>query len=118
MSTISSSFPGDVEKVIATAVAHQIERMTKEEVQALVEQARLDFQSENEALKRRIVQLEQDAADKEREKQQLAAERDRLAWELSRRLFDEKEWDNFDPSQFHVTKQETLAAIDAVKEQR
>jgi cell division protein FtsB len=92
----------DVHQILASAVAHQVERMSKEEVQALVAKSQLELQDENAALKKRIEQLE--------------AENSRLAWQFSRSLFNEKDYETFDPSQYTVPVEEVLAAIDAIKE--
>ncbi len=102
--TTAASMPllSDAHQILATAVAHQVERMSKEEVQALVAKGQLELQNENAALKKRIEQLE--------------AENTLLAWKFSRSLFNEKEYENFDPSQYSVPKEEVLAAIDALTE--
>ena len=99
---VSTPVLNDAQQILASAVAHQVERMSMEEVQALVAKDQLELQSENAALKKRIEELE--------------AENNRLAWNFSRSLFNEKDYENFDPSEYTVPVEEVLAAIDAIKE--
>jgi hypothetical protein len=92
----------DAQQVLASAIAHHVETMTKDELQALTTRAHLELQSENAELKKRIKELEDDY--------------NKLALQYSRSLFDEKDYENFDPSQFTVPAEELLAAIDQLKE--
>ena len=89
-------------QAVVSAVARQIERMSKEEVQALVAKALLDLQTENAALKARIEELEK--------------ENTRLLWQWSRALFRESDYENFDPSEYTVPAEEVLAALEQIKD--
>ena len=67
-------------------------------------------------LEQRISQLEQELQATKQALHKVEEERNRLAWDLSRRLFNEKDWENFDPSEYTVSLDEILTAIDSVKE--
>ena len=56
----STSAPNAAYQVLATAVALQVERMSQEELQALVEKAGADLRAENKSLRDRIAQLEKE----------------------------------------------------------
>ena len=108
MNTISSVPTAiDPQQILATAVAHRIEHMTKEEMQALMAKAHVDLQSENAALQQRVAQLEE-------EKVKLDAQVERLMYRISRSLFNEKDWENFDPSDYSGSAEELLAQMDKI----
>jgi hypothetical protein len=100
---VSTPILNDAQQILASALAHQVERMSKEEVQALVAKGQLELQNENAALKRRIEELE--------------AENTRLAWNFSRSLFNEKDWENFDPSEYTVPMEEMLAEMEKLQDE-
>jgi predicted nuclease with TOPRIM domain len=68
------------------------------------------------ALQERLKQLEAESLQQRQRIEQLEAEKVRLYWEISRLRFNEKDWENFDPSQYTGSKEEILAIIDSVKE--
>ena len=71
-------------------------------MQALVAKALLEVQNENAVLKLRIQELEEANT--------------KLMWQWSRSLFNEKDYENFDPSEYTVPAAEVLAALDQIKE--
>jgi len=108
MNTMSPTLPAiDPQQILATAVAHRIEHMTKDELQSLLAKAQVDLQNENVALQQRIKQLEE-------EKTQLEAQYLRLGYKYSRSQFNEKDWENFDPSEYSGSAAELLAMIDSI----
>jgi predicted nuclease with TOPRIM domain len=112
MNTISPTLPAiDAQQILATAVAHRIEHMTKEELQTLLAKAHVDLQNENAALQQRIKQLEE-------EKAELEAQYLRLAYKYSRSLFNEKDWENFDPSEYSGSAEELIAMVRDIVDKR
>src|SRR5437763_715589 len=95
----------DAQQVLASAVARQIERLSKEEVQALVATADLALQKENAALRQRILELEADLA----RLQHMQAEYQRTVYKLTRDFVTEKDWENFDPGEYTISAEELLA---------
>jgi predicted nuclease with TOPRIM domain len=105
VNAISPILPAsDPQQILATAVGHRIEHMTKDELQTLLAKAQVDLQNENAALQQRIKQLEE-------EKAQLEAQYLRLGYKYSRSLFHEKDWENFDPSEYSGSAEELLAMV-------
>lgn len=88
--TTAASIPllSDAHQILATAVAHQVERMSKEEVLALVAKGQVELQNENAALKKRVEQLEADKL--------------KLLYEVERAQVTEKDFEGFDPSEYSV----------------
>jgi len=110
MNTIPSApLASDPQRILATAIAHRIEHMTKEELQALLAKTQVELQNENAALQARIKQMEE-------EKTQLEAQNLRLMYRISRSLFDEKDWENFDPSEYTFSVEDLMAEMDKIKE--
>jgi predicted nuclease with TOPRIM domain len=110
MNTIETpATPSAAQNVLASAVAHQIERMSKEELQALVAKAHLELQNENAALKQRVAQLEEEAGAKAKKIEKLEADKTKLHYKIARLEFDETEYDNFDPSEYTIPFEQTLA---------
>jgi hypothetical protein len=103
----SAALQSDAQHILASAVAHQVERMSKDELQTLVANAHVELQNENAVLKERIKQLEEKNAE-------LEAENLRLLYRISRSLFDEKDYENFDPSEYTVPVEEMLAEARAL----
>jgi predicted nuclease with TOPRIM domain len=103
MNTIEST-PTQVaaQQTLVSAVAHHIEQMSKDELETLAAKALGDLQAENAALRKRIQQLEQDKA-------KLEADNERLLYKISRSLFDEKDYENFDTNDYSVPVEEMLA---------
>ncbi len=110
MNTIDPTpIPNAAQNVLASAVAHQIERMSKEDLQALVAKAHLELQNEVAALKQRIAQLEGEAGANAKKIEKLEADKTKLHYKIGRLEFDEKEYENFDPSEYTVPFEQTLA---------
>lgn len=100
--------PIEAQNVLAAAVAHQIERMSKEEVQALVNKA--PNLKEIAALKERIAALEAKAAEREEYIKMLC----RYIGKLE---IQPEEWEkNFDPSQCTIPMEQTLAEAEKLLE--
>jgi hypothetical protein len=90
------------QQTLVSAVVHHIEHMSKDELQTLAEKALGDLQAENAALQERVQQLE-------RHKARLEAENERLLYKISHSLFDETDYENFNPSDYSVPVEEMLA---------
>ena len=101
--------PTDAHQILAAAVAHRIEHMSRDELQALVAKAHGDLQGENAALRQRVTQLEGENA-------KLDAHVLRLMYRISRSLFDEKDYENFDPSEYTVSMEELFAEVKRITE--
>ena len=101
MSTIPpAGLPLDAQQRLASAVAHRIETMSKEEIQAVVERAEADALAENAVLRQRGKELE--------------AEKLRLLYQISRRFFDPKDYEDFNPSEYGGSAEELLSLIEAL----
>jgi predicted nuclease with TOPRIM domain len=101
---------GAAQQILASAVAHQLERMSKEEVQAMVAKALLELQNENAALTKRIEQFETKAAEDAGVIEKLEADKVQLYYKIGRLSFDPEEWEKtFDPSEYTVPVEEMLA---------
>jgi hypothetical protein len=86
----------DAHQELVSAVARQVELMSKEEVQALLAKATVELQNENSALKKQIEKLEADKV--------------RLYYQVGRLSFDPEEWEKtFDPRDYTVPAEEMLA---------
>ena len=92
----------DAQQVLAAAVAHRVEHMSQDELQALIAKAHGELKHENSTLHERIKDLEE-------EKAALESQNERLLYKLSRSLFDEKDYEGFDPSEYTVPWEEMLA---------
>ena len=95
MNTIPNATMNDAQQVFMAAVAHQIERMSKEELQALVAKVDVELQNENAALKKRVEQLEADKL--------------KLLYEVACSKVTEKDFENFDPSKYTVPVEEMMS---------
>ena len=113
MDTIAASLPASAaQRALASAVPHEIERMSKEEVQTLVRKATVELHDENAALKKRIEQLEAAEAEQRQSIEKLEADKVRLFYQIGRLSFDPEEWERtFDPNEYTVSAAEMLAAV-------
>ena len=110
MNTIPIPTLNDAQQMLVSAVAHQIERMSKEEVQALVTKANVELQAENAALKKRIDELDEKSAENAQMIEKLEADKVRLYYEIAHLSFDQEEFEkNFDPSEYTVPVEDMLA---------
>lgn len=109
MNTFQST-PIEAQSVLAAAVAHQIERMSKEEVQALVNRAPIELEKEIAALKERVVALEAKAAEREEYIRMLC----RYIGKLE--LDPEELERTFDPSEYTIPIEQTFAEIEKLLE--
>src|ERR1043165_3934328 len=117
MNTIEPTpLPNNAQQVLATALAHRVERMSKEELEQLAAEAQLALQTEIADLRKRLQQAEQEAAQHRQTIEKRDAEILRLQYQISRSFFSEKDWENFDPSEYTIPFEETLAELMKLKE--
>jgi predicted nuclease with TOPRIM domain len=111
MTTIAPTQPvTDAYQVLASAVAHQVERMSKDEVQTLLAKAMAEIQKENAVLKTRIEQLEAKAVEYAQTINKLEADKVRLYYKIAHLSFDPEEFERtFDPSEYTVPVEQMMA---------
>jgi hypothetical protein len=101
--------PQDVQQILIAAIAHQIEHMSKEDLQAVINKALLELQGENARLKERVWELEEVAARNAQLVEKLEAEKTKLHYKIARLEFDPEEWENFDFSECTIPFEQSLA---------
>lgn len=110
MNTIPTPMLNDAQQILVSAVAHQIERMSKEEVQALVAKVHAELQAENDALKNRVSALDAKAMEHAQLIEKLEADKLRLYYKIADLSFDREEFEkNFDPNDYIVPVEDMLA---------
>jgi hypothetical protein len=75
-----------------------------------------DSPAEKELLEGRMKQLDNQMLQLHQQIEGLKAEKERLYYQIGRLAFDEKEWENFDPSEYTVSLEEILEVVNEIKE--